>query len=86
MAKRLGVSQNTVARALSELADTGLPERRVGHGAVVAFDEATWQVGATDGTPWHALLTALVPGACGMRRRPSGRKGQAADCGRRWGA
>lgn len=61
LAKELGVSRSTVARALSELADTGLLERRVGYGTVVAFDTATWQVGATDGIPWQALLTALAP-------------------------
>ena len=61
MARRLGVSRNTVARALSELADTGLLERWVGHGTVVSFDVTSGAAGPTDGIPWLALLTALPP-------------------------
>jgi len=67
LAKRLGVSRNTLARTLSELADTGLLERRVGYGTVVAFDAATWQVGATDGIPWHAPVDGAGSGAAAGR-------------------
>jgi hypothetical protein len=34
---------------LRELADTGLLERRVGHGTVGAFDAHSWQAGPTAG-------------------------------------
>ena len=61
LAERLGVSRNTVARALSELADTGLLERRVGRGTIVAFDAVIGGAGPTGGIPWLALLTAVPP-------------------------
>lgn len=61
LARLLGVGRATVARALTELGDTGLLERRVGYGTVVAFDAATWRAGPTPGIPWGALLTAFVP-------------------------
>lgn len=61
LARLLGVGRATVARALSELGDTGLLERRVGHGTVVAFDAATWRAGPTPGIPWGALLTTFEP-------------------------
>ena len=59
IATQLGVSRATVARALSSLAATGLLERRVGHGTVVAFDLESWRVGPTGGIPWGAMLTTL---------------------------
>jgi len=60
-ARRLGVSRATVARALNELAATGLLERRVGHGTLVAFNRQSWHAGPTAGMPWGAILTALAP-------------------------
>ena len=68
LASLLGVGRATVARALAELGDTGLLERRVGSGTVVAFDPATWEAGPTPAIPWGALLTALAPDA--PRRSP----------------
>ncbi len=74
LARLLGVSRATVARALSELGDTGLLERRVGHGTVVAFDPATWQAGPTPGIPWGALLTTFEPSTAGRTTEdPAGR-------------
>jgi hypothetical protein len=75
LARQLGVGRATVARALSELAATGLLDRRVGRGTLVAFDLETWRAGPTAGIPWGALLNALP------RRRL--RRGVAADVDRR---
>ncbi|MDA0353265.1 MAG: GntR family transcriptional regulator [Chloroflexi bacterium] len=61
LARRLAVSRATVARALNELAATGLLERRVGHGTLVAFNRQSWHAGPTAGIPWGAILTALAP-------------------------
>lgn len=67
LATALRVSRSTVARALTSLSDTGLLERRVGRGTVVAFDLRNWQAGPTTAIPWGALLT-LVPA---VDRRPT---------------
>ena len=73
LAALTGLGRATVARALRELADTGLLERRVGHGTVVAFDAHSWQAGPTAGIAWGALLTTLASGrpvpCCQQRRR-----------------
>jgi DNA-binding transcriptional ArsR family regulator len=81
LARRLGVGRATVARALGELADSGLLERRVGRGTVVAFDHATWSAGPTAAIPWGALLTAIAPGRVARDPTTARRKALAEELG-----
>jgi len=76
LAAALGVGRATVARALGELAETGLLERRVGHGTIVAFDPETWRAGPTAGIPWGVMVTAFPPSS-------QAKKAHAADAARR---
>ena len=80
LARQLGVGRATVARALSELAATGLLERRVGRGTMVAFDLETWRAGPTAGIPWGALLNALPRRRAGRGASDQGERSAAAEC------